>query len=138
MPAVRRIHRPAPRGPSRRLRERARLRRGSSAPLDGERGGFVTLPYVAAVLAPPAVGRLPEYVRATPGGRSTAPVARPPGERAGTSSGRSASERGTGTGRDTQGRVRPDLRREARAVGRQRPALRRLGDLPRQGIPGRP
>ena len=47
-------------------------------------------------------------------------------------------ERGTGTGWHTQGRVRPDVGRQARAVGRQRPPLRGLGDLPPQGIARRP
>jgi hypothetical protein len=48
------------------------------------------------------------------------------------------NERCTGTGRHAQGRVRPDLGRHAQAVGGQRPALRGLGDLPREGLAGRP
>ncbi len=43
-------------------------------------------------------------------------------------------ERGTGTGWYAQGRVRPDVGRKARTVGRQWPPLRGLGDLPPQGI----
>ncbi len=54
------------------------------------------------------------------------------------SPGRVADERGTGTGGHAQGRVRADVGRQARAVGGQRAALRRLGDLPRQGLAGRP
>src|ERR1700687_4234763 len=47
------------------------------------------------------------------------------------------NERGSGIGRYTQGRVRDDIGRETQAVGYQRPALHRLGGLPRQGIPSR-
>ena len=47
-------------------------------------------------------------------------------------------ERRTGTGRHAEGRVRPDVGRQAREVGRQRPALRGLGDLPPQGLARRP
>ena len=36
-----------------------------------------------------------------------------------------------------KGRVRPDVGRQAQEVGGQRPALRRLGDLPPQGLAGR-
>ena len=43
-------------------------------------------------------------------------------------------ERSTGAGRHPQGRVRPDVGRQARTVGRQRSPFRRLGDLPREGI----
>ena len=47
-------------------------------------------------------------------------------------------EWGAGARRHAQGRVRPDRRRQARELGRQRPALRGLGDLPPEGLAGRP
>src|SRR6266550_80181 len=47
------------------------------------------------------------------------------------------NERGSGTGWHAQGRVRDDIGREAQAMGYQRPALHRLGGLPRQGLSGR-
>ena len=43
-------------------------------------------------------------------------------------------ERSTSTGWDTQGRVHPDVGRQARKMGRQWPPLRGLGDLSPQGI----
>ena len=46
-------------------------------------------------------------------------------------------ERSTGPRRHAQGRVRPHLRRHAAELERRRPALRGLGDLPRQGLAGR-
>ena len=46
------------------------------------------------------------------------------------------NERGACTRRHTQGRVRPRGGRAAQEVERQRSALRRLGDLPREGLPG--
>ena len=49
-----------------------------------------------------------------------------------------AVERGTSTGRHTQGRVHPDVGRQAQTVGRQRPSLRGLGDLPPKGSPADP
>ena len=47
---------------------------------------------------------------------------------------RSKDEQRTSTGRHAQGRVRADVGRQTREVGRQRSALRRLGDLSRQGL----
>ena len=47
-------------------------------------------------------------------------------------------ERGTSTGRHTQGRVRLDVGRQAQEVGYQRPPLRGLGDLPLEGLARRP
>ena len=46
-------------------------------------------------------------------------------------------ERRASAGRHTEGRVRPDVGRQASEVGRERAALRRLGDLPHEGIAGR-
>ena len=43
----------------------------------------------------------------------------------------------TSAGRHAEGRVHPDVRRQAAEVGGQRSALRRLGDLPPQGVAGR-
>src|SRR2546429_8213089 len=51
--------------------------------------------------------------------------------------GSNGCESSTSTGWHAQGRLRPDLGRQARTMGGQRPALRRLGGLPRQGLPGR-
>src|SRR5258708_39199614 len=42
-------------------------------------------------------------------------------------------EQSTGTGWHTQGRIHPDVGWKARTVGRQRPTLCRLGDIPPQG-----
>ena len=47
---------------------------------------------------------------------------------------RSEDEQSTSTGGHAQRRVRPDVGWKARKVGRQRPAFRGLGDLPREGI----
>ena len=46
--------------------------------------------------------------------------------------------RGTRAGGHAQGRVRPHRGRHAAKLGGQRPALRRLGDLPPQRLAGRP
>src|SRR5579863_3842455 len=43
-------------------------------------------------------------------------------------------ERRTSAGRHPQGRIHSDIRCQARTVGRQRPPLCRLGNLPPQGI----
>ena len=50
----------------------------------------------------------------------------------------SPHDRGTGTGWDAQGRVRPDVGRVAQGLEGQRAALPGLGDLPRQGLPAEP
>ena len=47
-------------------------------------------------------------------------------------------ERCSSAGRHTQGRLHPHVRRRAQPLGRERTAFRRLGDLPPQGIAGRP
>src|SRR5216683_5813698 len=52
--------------------------------------------------------------------------------------GGSSDEWSTSTGRYAQGRVRPEVERPARAVGRVWPALPWLGDLPPQGVTCRP
>src|SRR6266849_10839328 len=51
---------------------------------------------------------------------------------------RSEYERRTGSGGHTQGRVHPDIGRQARKVGPQRSALCGLGDLSRQGLARKP
>src|SRR5438270_10712949 len=43
-------------------------------------------------------------------------------------------ERSTVTGRDAQGRIRPDIGSKAPAVEGRRPALYGVGDLPHQGV----
>src|SRR5678815_774652 len=48
----------------------------------------------------------------------------------------SIDEWSTRAGRNAKGRIRPDGGWQARVVGRERTAFRRLGDLPRQGIAG--
>src|SRR6266481_4562671 len=45
-----------------------------------------------------------------------------------------SNEQGTSSGWHAQGRVRPDVGRQTQTVGRQRPPLCGLGDLPPQGI----
>src|SRR5207247_9872732 len=47
-------------------------------------------------------------------------------------------ERGTAAGGDAQGRVRHDVGRNARTVGRHGAPFRGLGDLPPQGLSRRP
>src|SRR2546425_12694784 len=76
--------------------------------------------------APPASGRA---VDCEPGPLITSDTcedARSPGRR--------RNEQGTGPGRYTEGRVRPDVGRNARTVGHRWPPLRGLGDLPPEGI----
>src|SRR2546429_8360835 len=53
-----------------------------------------------------------------------------------TTGGGPGNEQGACTRRHTEGRVRPRGGRTAQEVERQRSAFRRLGDLPREGVPG--
>src|SRR5882724_7275562 len=45
-----------------------------------------------------------------------------------------SDEQGKGSSRDAERRVHPDVRRQARTLGCQRPTLCRMGDLPPQGL----
>ena len=56
----------------------------------------------------------------------------------GSTEGSVRDERGTSTGRHTQRGVHPGVGRQAPELGRQRPAFRRLGGLPRQRLGRRP
>src|ERR1700676_109403 len=50
---------------------------------------------------------------------------------------RKSYERSAGAGGNEEGRICPDLRRQAGKVGGQRTAFRGLGDVPLEGIAGR-